>query len=308
MIKMNSVDNKSDLLSSELADSELSSGDFQSPSPSYDSAIETQDMSLFSQDQFEGIFYRTHISESKITISFVSKVFFDIFKNKIHSDFIQSVDIDETSFISKCSTHVKGAKCELRLDSHFRTVELLGLGYKVWRAERFPRIAQTLFKRLMDQIDNRMEGESTGVSMSEDLSKPADPQHDMTTEIDIKSESDNVSTQGPFVSDGNEAESQNLVRNLNIAMSDPIPTAIQKEFTAEVLPCAAVSSQYVDVVLPQGNQERPDVESMSTDLRYINNERPQSQSTADEITTDKTESNRTRSCFQAIPARLYYSA
>ena len=121
MIKMNSVENKSDLLSSEFADSELSSGDFQSPSPSYDSAIETQDMSLFSQDQFEGIFYRTQISESKITISFVSKVFFDIFKNKIHSDFIQSVDIDETSFISKCSTHVKGAKCELRLDSHFRT-------------------------------------------------------------------------------------------------------------------------------------------------------------------------------------------
>ena len=205
MIKMNSVENKSDLLSSEFADSELSSGDFQSPSPSYDSAIETQDMSLFSQDQFEGIFYRTQISESKITISFVSKVFFDIFKNKIHSDFIQSVDIDETSFISKCSTHVKGAKCELRLDSHFRTVELLGLGYKVWRAERFPRIAQTLFKRLMDQIDSRMEGESTGVSMSEDLSKPVGPQHDMTTEIDIKSESDYVSTQGPFVSDGNEA-------------------------------------------------------------------------------------------------------
>ena len=294
MIKMNSVENKSDLLSSEFADSELSSGDFQSPSPSYDSAIETQDMSLFSQDQFEGIFYRTQISESKITISFVSKVFFDIFKNKIHSDFIQSVDIDETSFISKCSTHVKGAKCELRLDSHFRTVELLGLGYKVWRAERFPRIAQTLFKRLMDQIDSRMEGESTGVSMSEDLSKPAGPQHDMTTEIDIKSESDYVSTQGPFVSVGNEAESQNLVRNLNIAMSDPIPTAIQKEFTAEVLPCAPVSSQYADVVLPQENQERPDVESMSTDLRYINNERPQfeSQSTADEITTDKTVSNR----------------
>ena len=65
-----------------------------------------------------------------------------MFKNKIHSDFQQSVNIDETSFISKCSTHVKGAKCELRLDSHFRTVELLGMRFKVWQAERFPRIAQ----------------------------------------------------------------------------------------------------------------------------------------------------------------------
>ena len=88
---------------SENTDIELSSGYSNSPSSSYDSVIETQDMSLFSHDQFEGIFYRTKISESKISISFVSKVFFDIFKNKIHSDFLQSVEIDETSFISKCT-------------------------------------------------------------------------------------------------------------------------------------------------------------------------------------------------------------
>ena len=144
---------------SENSEIELSSGYSNSPSSSYDSVIETQDMSLFSHDQFEGIFYRTKISESKISISFVSKVFFDIFKNKIHSDFLQSVEIDETSFISKCTTHVKGAKCELRLDSHFRTVELQGIGFKVWRAESFPRIAQSLFKRLMEEIDSRLEEE-----------------------------------------------------------------------------------------------------------------------------------------------------
>ena len=158
---------------SENTDIELSSGYSNSPSSSYDSVIETQGMSLFSHDQFEGIFYRTKITESKISISFVSKVFFDIFKYKIHSDFLQSVEIDETSFISKCTTHVKGAKCELRLDSHFRTVELLGIGFKVWRAESFPRIAQSLFKRLMEEIDSRLEEESTGVSISEDYPSPA---------------------------------------------------------------------------------------------------------------------------------------
>ena len=296
---------------SENTDIELSSGYSNSPSSSYDSVIETQDMSLFSHDQFEGIFYRTKISESKISISFVSKVFFDIFKNKIHSDFQQSVEIDETSFISKCTTHVKGAKCELRLDSHFRTVELLGIGFKVWRAESFPRIAQSLFKRLMEEIDSRLEEESTGVSISEDLSEPC-PQSDLSepcpqpnlsepcpqpdlsepcpepdlsepcsqpdlsepcsqpdlsepcsqpersTELPIKAEPIRISTQGHFVSDGQEeTESQNLIQNLNIGMPDPIPTSGQKEFTAELLPCAFVSSRNADMMLRRENQQRP---------------------------------------------------
>ena len=57
-------------------------------------------------DPFEGILYRTHVSESKLDISFVSSVFFETFKNKIHADYMSSVDIDKTSFISKCTTHI----------------------------------------------------------------------------------------------------------------------------------------------------------------------------------------------------------
>ena len=97
---------------------------------------------------------------------------------------------------------MQGAKRELRLDSHFRTVELLGIGFKVWRVERFPKIAQTLFKHLMKQIDNRMQEEFTGVSRSEDLSEPCSQPDSLTellTEISIKSESDCVSTQNHFV-------------------------------------------------------------------------------------------------------------
>ena len=187
---MSSVENTSGLSSCEFTNAELSSGDFNSPSSSYDSTVETRNTELFAHDLFEGSIYRTDISESKI--SFVSKTFFDVFKNKIHSDFLHSVEIDETSFISKCSTHVKGAKCDLRLDSHFKTVELVGLGYKLWRVERFPRIAQTLFKRLMEHIDSRMENKSTSVSISydgEDLPEP-EAQIDVSREVSIKSESD----------------------------------------------------------------------------------------------------------------------
>ena len=81
-------------------------------------------------DPFEGVFYRTHVYESKLNISFMCNVFFETFTQKIHSDYMSSVDIDETSFISKCTTHVKGAKCDIKLDSHFKTVELSGIGFK----------------------------------------------------------------------------------------------------------------------------------------------------------------------------------
>ena len=73
---------------------------------------------------------------------------------------MSSVDIDETSFVSKCTTHVKGAKCDIKLDSHFKTVELSGMGFKKWREERFPKIAQALFKRLMDELDSQTENSS----------------------------------------------------------------------------------------------------------------------------------------------------
>ena len=61
-------------------------------------------------------------------------------------------------------------------------------------------------------------------------------------------------------------------------MSDPIPTARQREFTAEILSCVPVSSKYAHMVLPRENQEQPVSEFKS-------------KSTAGGSTTEKTVSN-----------------
>ena len=116
--------------------SDTSSSNITSPLWSSKSNISCEALNF--NDQLEGIFYRTHVSESKLNISFVSNVFFETFKNKIHANYMNSVDIDATSFISRRTTHVHGAKCDIRLDSHFKTVELSGIGFKKWREERFP--------------------------------------------------------------------------------------------------------------------------------------------------------------------------
>ena len=38
-----------------------------------------------------------------------------MFLKKMHSDFRLNVEADETTYMSKCATHIKGAKCDLRL-------------------------------------------------------------------------------------------------------------------------------------------------------------------------------------------------
>ena len=92
-----------------------------------------------------------------------------MFQSKTHSDFQQNVEKDETTFLSKCSTHIKGVKFELKLDSHFKTVELSGMGYKLWRNERFPKVIQSLFKRFMQGVDSQYEESSTGQPLPDDL-------------------------------------------------------------------------------------------------------------------------------------------
>lgn len=137
---------------------------------SWDSSVEPPDTTGLFIDRFEGTYYRTQINETSITISFVSKVFFDIFKNKIHSDFLPSIVIDEATSISKCSTHVKGAKCELMLISPSHTVVISGIGFKVWYEERFPQITQALFKRLMTALDSFMENSNSCELLPAELS------------------------------------------------------------------------------------------------------------------------------------------
>ena len=110
-----------------------------------------------SNDQLEGTLYRTQVFESQINIVFQSRVLFDMFLKKMHSDLRQSVEKDETTFVSKCSTPFKGVKCNLKLDSHFKTVELSGIGFRLWREERFPKVAQSLFRRLTEEVDSQLE-------------------------------------------------------------------------------------------------------------------------------------------------------
>ena len=62
---------------------------------------------------------------------------------------MNSVDIDDTNFVSKCTTHIKCAKCDLKLDSHFKTVKLSRIGSKIWREERFPKL---------QDLDSQLEG------------------------------------------------------------------------------------------------------------------------------------------------------
>ena len=121
--------------------------------------------------------HRTRASEAKFSIEFISSRFFDAFRQKIHADYMNSVDIDETNYVSKCTTHIKGAKRDIKLDSHFKTMELSGIGYRLWREERsreerFPKISQALFKRLMQELDSQMiDSSQCDEGMAENLTE-----------------------------------------------------------------------------------------------------------------------------------------
>ena len=73
-----------------------------------DSGTETPSVLLADNDPFEGTLYRTHASETKINIHFLTNVLYESFQKKIHSDFMSSVETDDTNFLSKCTTQIKG--------------------------------------------------------------------------------------------------------------------------------------------------------------------------------------------------------
>ncbi len=104
-------------------------------------------------DQFESILDRTTQTDCTTKIEFVSQGFFTRFAAKMQSDFSSSINIDRTSFVSKVTTHTKGMKCDIAMDSHFRTVTVTGVGHKTWREFRFPAIARSLFKRFVAHAD-----------------------------------------------------------------------------------------------------------------------------------------------------------
>ena len=132
-----------------------------------DSGTETPSVLLADNDPFEGTLYRTHASETKINIHFLTNVLNESFLKKIHSDFMSSVETDDTNFLSKCTTQIKGPKCNIKLGSHLKSIELSGIGCKLWREERFPKITQSLFKKLMQELDSQLEDQSHSKYSSE---------------------------------------------------------------------------------------------------------------------------------------------
>ena len=239
------------------------------------------EISTYSSDQLEGTLYRTETSETKLTISFVSHVFFESLKNKIHADFMSSVEIYETSFVSRCTAHVRGAKCGIRLDRHFKTVELSGIGFRAWREERFPSIAKSLFGRIILGLDSLIEGPSqnvSGVDDSSDLPRQQETQsytettnskddvNDNVPQIDVSQLPPNVSVAQPPPNDsvanlnvactGIQVEAENIVRN------DEGSTIIPQQSFAgpnEILTAENITAQYfrsVNLARSLGNNIR----------------------------------------------------
>ena len=58
------------------------------------------------------------------------------------------------------SCQIKGAKCNIKFDSYFKKVELSRIGCKLWREECFSEIAQSLLKKLMQELDSQLEDQS----------------------------------------------------------------------------------------------------------------------------------------------------
>ena len=220
---------------------------------------ENTDSTVIASDQLEGNLYRTQVSETKISITFQSRVFYDMFQNKMHADFRQSVEKDDTTFISKCSTHVRGAKCDLKLDRHFKTVELSGLGFKKWREERFPKVAQYLFGRLMKNIDSQLDGSSSGSLLPEELSETCFQQEPSFTEnIESTPSPEESRDQSPPPNAQLESKEKPVtpsepVHSVKSSVLAPTCTdgnytisGIQKEFIAEKLIYGASSSANIN--------------------------------------------------------------
>ena len=80
----------------------------------------------YGDDQFEGSVHRTVSEETEITLNFVSNVFFSVFKNKLNADFSGSIKHNELQTVSKFIMHIKGLKCDVKVDSIVNTVAVCG--------------------------------------------------------------------------------------------------------------------------------------------------------------------------------------
>ena len=176
---------------------------------SCDISSEKSTSELNKKDLLERVFYRTSQDDSKTVLKFVSNIFYQQFFSKIKADFSDCIALDASSFITKCVTHVHGLKCELQLDSHFNTVTVTGIGHRVWRWSYFPKVAKSLFKRFVQEIDE-YDGESSKDSGDETVSRQVDGVNQSMQAVDLEV-SDSISDFPPLhVSTPNAPRPENL--------------------------------------------------------------------------------------------------
>ena len=212
-----------------------------------DLGTDSSSVILLNDDPFEGHLYRTETSETKVDIQFLTKVLFESFQQKVHSDFMNSVEIDETTFISKCTTHVRGAKCSMTLDSHFKTVELSGIGCKVWREERFPRITQTLFKQVLQELDSQTEGDSQCEYLSNgDGDFDVQQTEQICDSLIVDKDDVNVPQNCNVPSSGNVAANGNVLTGANAARMDNVEIPTTENTSRATTPTQTDNSQTYD--------------------------------------------------------------
>ena len=103
-------------------------------------------------DPFEGVFYRTETTDHKTVFNFLSKVFYQRFRDKIMSDFSLIMEDD----VLRCTTHFRGLKCDLKIDNSSSTVIVSGVGHNIWREDFFPVIARLLFAQFVEFADSHV--------------------------------------------------------------------------------------------------------------------------------------------------------
>ena len=111
------------------------------------------------EDQFEGIFYNTYITDCMTKLRFISSAFFTCFCSKLKADFGIDINRAETSPASTNYTHIQGLKCEMTIDIDSKSVKVSGVGHRLWHKEYFPKMAFSLFKRYVQEADSQLCGE-----------------------------------------------------------------------------------------------------------------------------------------------------
>ena len=83
-----------------------------------------------------------------------------MFLSKVKSDLSRSIDVDATSFITRCVNHVRGLKSETVMDSHFDTMTVTGVGHRLRCECAFFKVSQSLFRRFVQELDSQINDQS----------------------------------------------------------------------------------------------------------------------------------------------------